>query len=295
MASSKKNEEAIVKEAPAGALTESDYDYGDDAGSGFENIGKADLRTPFIKQLQGLSPEVAESLVEGAKPGMFFNTATSDLYPAEPGLIVVPIAKTLHFVEWKQRAHGGGFVAAHAASSEQVAKVVAANGKKFGKLLTNPKDPNSTELIETHDMLVALLDPTGRIPTGDMAIFSFTSSKIKACRDWVTKMWSVKPEPGKKRFPFWAFRSRISGFKDPNQSKGVFFNTKVSPFMPDPTLAAKLGSEWKATLIQRQSEAKLFDTCKAFYEMWSTGEVKPDYESQKNTSGEAVGEDAVPF
>lgn len=292
----------IVKEETAGELALSEFDYGDDFGSGFENIGKDDLKTPFIKQLQALSPEVVEGTIEGARPGMFVNTATGELFPMETGLIVVPIAKTVRFIEWKQRKNGGGFVNMHEPTSEVVAKTIALNGKKFGKLLLNPKDENSTELIETHDMFVMLLDKTGTIPTGDAAVFSFTSTKIKAIKTWVTKMWSVKPDnnvqvaPGKqRRFPFHSFRSRISGFKDPNTSKGTFFNVKVEPFMPNPALALKLKSEWKATLIQRKSEARLYETALGFADMFKEGSIKADYESQTNAGGEATGDEDVPF
>lgn len=289
----------IVKEEPAGALA-TEFDYGEDAGQGFENIGKDDLKTPFIKQLQALSPEVAEGTVEGARPGMFINTATGELYPMETGLIVVPIAKTVRFIEWKQRKNGGGFVNMHEPTADIVAKTIAANGKKFGKLALNPKDENSTELIETHDMFVMLLDKTGTFPTGDAAVFSFTSSKIKAIKAWVTKMWSVKPDGPPKngkiqRFPFYAFRSKITGFKDPNQTKGVFYNVKVEPFMPNPALALKLKSEWKATLIQRKAESMLYETAQGFYQMFKEGAVKADYESQTNSSNEVEGDDSLPF
>lgn len=291
MASKKQDTSAITVEETVGALALDDF--GEFAGDGFQDVTKDDLKTPFIKQLQGLSPEVAESTVEGAKPGMFFNTATSELISMEPGFLCLPIEKQHHFVEWKSREAGGGFVATHKPDSDFVKKTFAHMGQKFGKLTT----PDGNELIESHDMFLMLLDETGFMPTGDAAIFSFTSTKINALRDWYTKMYTVKvprpagaPPPMKNgkplRPPMYAFRSRICGFKDPKTNKGVFFNVAVKPFVE---------GSWLNSIVRPNQERELLETARGFYDMFHAGDLKPDYQAQTAPSETTVGGESVPF
>lgn len=284
----------IQKDAPAGAIAQ----FGKYAGKGFEKTTAADLTTPFIRQLQGLSPQITDGL-EGAKLGMFVNTATGELIPMEKGILCVPIDKVHHYVEWRPRESGGGFVGTHTVNSPVVNAAIALNGgNKFGKLKTPAvdKDGQSTgfnELHESHDVFVMILNDAGNKPTGETAVFSFTSTKIKACRNWWTKMFTLKmplqadgnPSP---RPPLFAFRSRITGFKDPRTNKGVFFNVKVEPFVE---------GDWFASLLSESDpdQLKVLDTANAFQEAFGTGVVKPNYEQQSNPAAEdAAGED-VPF
>jgi hypothetical protein len=57
--------------------------FEDDASQGLGNISQQDLALPFLKILGQLSPEVNKrdgKHVEGAEPGMIFNSVTGDLY-----------------------------------------------------------------------------------------------------------------------------------------------------------------------------------------------------------------------
>ena len=56
--------------------------FGDDA-KGFENMTQDDLALPFVRILGQLSPQVTDGdakYIDGAKPGMIYNTVTSELY-----------------------------------------------------------------------------------------------------------------------------------------------------------------------------------------------------------------------
>src|SRR3972149_3423009 len=55
------------------------FDYGDDAGQGFENQDMSDRKLPIIELLQSNSPEVAESKGK-VYAGMFHNTVTGEFY-----------------------------------------------------------------------------------------------------------------------------------------------------------------------------------------------------------------------
>ena len=49
---------------------------------GFDNMTQDDLALPFVRILGQLSPQVTEGdskFIDGAKPGMIYNTVTSEL------------------------------------------------------------------------------------------------------------------------------------------------------------------------------------------------------------------------
>ena len=48
-----------------------------DAGAGLEHMDKEDFALPFLRLLASNSPEVSD--VEGARPGMFYNSVTGQL------------------------------------------------------------------------------------------------------------------------------------------------------------------------------------------------------------------------
>ena len=53
--------------------------FGDDAAKGFDNMTQDDLALPFVRILGQLSPQVTDGdakYIDGAKPGMIYNTVT---------------------------------------------------------------------------------------------------------------------------------------------------------------------------------------------------------------------------
>ena len=74
-----------------------------DAKVGQDNIGSQDLALPFLRILGQLSPQVNErdaKFVEGAKPGMIYNTVTNELYDGVKGISVIPCAYKREYIEW---------------------------------------------------------------------------------------------------------------------------------------------------------------------------------------------------
>jgi hypothetical protein len=70
---------------------------------------------PRLKILQPLSPEVQDGnnqYIDGAKPGMFYNTASGKLTPGQEGIIAVVIGHQKQTIEWMPREQGGGLVKA---------------------------------------------------------------------------------------------------------------------------------------------------------------------------------------
>lgn len=255
------------------------FNYGDDAGSGFETTTQSDLSIPFLSILQALSPVVTEGEIEGAKVGQLYNTVTKELIDGSAGINFLPCHKENAYVEWVPRSSGGGFVALHEASSDVVkAAIAAAGGKKNSKLVLE----NGNELIETYYMYGLVLNEEGNESTG-FAVLSFTSTKIKPYRDWTTSMYTLKGKP-----PLFANRAVIKTTKQKNDH-GTFYNFRVEP----------LKSTWVESLINPVEENALLQEAKGFREMVTSGLAKADFNSEKAASGgddaATVGADGIPF
>ena len=126
MAKAKKKDAIATKESAEMA----NYDYGDDAGGGFENQDEDDYQIPFLIVLQKGSPQCDPDNAaydKDAAPGMFMNTVSEELYDE----VTIVGAITEHcFTEWKPDR--GGFVGKHAKNSD-VVKLAKEQSEKFGK------------------------------------------------------------------------------------------------------------------------------------------------------------------
>jgi len=211
-------------------------DYGKYANRGFEDTTKDDYLIPFLKLLQGNSPEVedGEKQIKGAKAGMFMNSATQQMFDGEEGLIIVPCTREHCYTEWVPRDNGGGLVGRHAVDSDVVKKAKAKGA--FGKI----KLENGNELIETFYVYAMILDsadatePTGRV------VISFTSTKIKKYKRFRSTVSTVKGNP-----PMFSFILKLTSVPDQTK-KGKFKNFELVPIngsaedsMIDPTLNGK--------------------------------------------------------
>lgn len=142
------------------------------AGRGSDNFEKDDLTTPFLKILQKNSPQVDEdnaAYIEGAKAGMFYNTATGEVYPSP--VRVVPVAYMRDFLKWKDLDSGGGF---EGSVSREYAENLEQDER--GRFVVD----NDTYVEDTRVHFVIILTDTGPQP----AVLSLTSSMIKASRNW---------------------------------------------------------------------------------------------------------------
>ena len=276
----KTSESKAVAEAPKGGAVAT-YNYGEDAGAGFEKVTANDLLVPFFQVLQSNSPQVEDNNPPGSKAGGLFNSVTKDLYDPEKGIVVQPVHKDVVFIEWKPRDNGGGkgkgFVAIHQVDSEIVKKAIAAKGqghRVFGKL-----EHNGNELVETKSIYCQLLDEAGKDTIG-FGVLGFTSTKIKPHNQFITSMKMVKGAP-----PMFAFRAVVRTVKEKNE-KGTFFNFAVSPF----------GADWRACLIDPSTDEgkALILSGKEFRDMVLNGIAKADFASQDGEAGDASTKDA-PF
>ena len=102
MGNAKKTAVAKTEEKPL-ALA-GGYDYGGDAGAGFEGTKSSDLSIPFLNVLQSNSPAVAEGRL---KNGDIANSVTGEIYAGETGVPFQPVHHEHKFVKWRPRDAGG--------------------------------------------------------------------------------------------------------------------------------------------------------------------------------------------
>ena len=154
-------------------------DMQQDADAGFEEASGGDFSIPFLRILQDLSPqckERREEYVEGAKPGLFFNTVTQELSDV---VSIVPCHFKKSMVEWVPRDSGGGFVAEHPMGTEEGLE------RDGGKFIT--KDGN--DLIETAKHYVLIVSEDGDYMP---AVVMLTSTQLKKSRRWMSDMQRLK-------------------------------------------------------------------------------------------------------
>lgn len=258
-------------------LPSTGHDYGEEAGAGFEKTKSSELAIPFLGVLQSNSPQVEDNSPEGSKAGMLYNTVTRELIdPKDGGVVFLPCHYDTAYVEWVPRDSGGGFVGLHDAESDVVRQAIADNdGKAYGKLKVGDND-----LVETYYVYGLIMDDAGK-ESASFAVLSFSSTKIKPYRDWLTAMFTIKGKP-----PIFANRARLKTVKQKND-KGTFFNFQIDP----------LNQTWVKSLIDPKTEAGLLAEAKEFRTMVTSGMARAAFETERSTGDDpaAPAGDAAPF
>ena len=232
--------------------------FEEDAAKGLGNIGQQDLALPFLKILGQLSPEVNKrdgKYVEGAEPGMIYNSVSGELYDGAKGINVIPAFYKLEYVEWKDRGEGsGGPVAVHDSSSDIMSQTKA--DANFKDRLPNG---NYVEKTASHFVII-----TGDSPT--TALISMKSTQLKISRKWNSMMSGIKLK-GKNGLFTPASFSHIYRLKTTQMSndKGTWFGWDVS----------------KAGPI---TDTSLYQQAKTFSDNISKGSVKAKHGEEKKGS-----------
>jgi hypothetical protein len=169
--------------------------------AGFEGADSDAYAIPFLRILQSNSPQVnedEESYIDGAKPGMFFNTVSRKVYGKE--VKVIPIRYKRDFVEW--RPDRGGFAGNHGADPSLLEECTR-NERNQDVL------PNGNVLQDTRNHFVMIADS---IEDGPM-VFSLTSTGIRHSKNWMSSMVALRLENGKKPpmfYSIWELRTVIN-------------------------------------------------------------------------------------
>ena len=229
--------------------------FEEDAAKGLGKIGQEDLALPFLKILGQLSPEVNKrdgKYVEGAEPGMIFNSVSGDLYDGVKGIDVIPCFYKLEYIEWKDRGEGPGApVAIYDSSSDIMSKT---------KADANYKDrlPNGNYIEKTASHFVII---TGDSPS--TALISMKSTQLKISRKWNSMMSGIKLK-GKNGLYTPASFSHIYKLKTTQMSndKGTWFG-------------------WEVSKVGPVTDQSLYSQAKSFSENISKGSVKAKHGEDK--------------
>lgn len=253
------SKEVAVKDDPKLPAT---FDYGEDAGAGFEQLTRDDYTIPILDLLQAQSPEISTGSIEGAKPGMFIIRALGEVFDGKQGVAFVPCERQHAFVEWKPREAGGGIVDTYSPQNPMVVK------EKQKTPLGKIKLENGNDLIETFYVFGILSTPDGQ---QHQVVLPFTSTKIAAYKGMMTKARSVLvPLPDGRRInpPLFAHRFRLrSEFKEKNGYK--WFNLLT-------------GFDGKNAEEARINPATtLYQDARAFHQLVKQGAVKADTSRQE--------------
>ena len=229
--------------------------FEDDAAKGLGTIGQEDLALPFLKILGQLSPEVNKrdgKYVEGAEPGMIFNSVSGELYDGVKGIDVIPCFYKLEYIEWKDRGEGlGAPVAIYDSSSDIMSKT---------KPDANYKDrlPNGNYIEKTASHFVIV---SGDSPS--TALISMKSTQLKISRKWNSMMSGIKMKGANGMFTPASF-SHIYKLKTTQMSndKGTWFG-------------------WEVSKVGPVTDKGLYDQAKSFSDSISKGAVKAKHGEDK--------------
>ena len=229
--------------------------FEDDAAKGLGKISQEDLALPFLKILGQLSPEVNKrdgKYVEGAEPGMIFNSVSGELYDGVKGIDVIPCFYKLEYIEWKDRGEGLGAPIAIYDSSSDIMSKTKPDANYKDRLPTG----NYIEKTASHFVIVSGDSPS-------TALISMKSTQLKISRKWNSMMSGIKMKGANGMFTPASF-SHIYKLKTTQMSndKGTWFG-------------------WEVSKVGPVTDQSLYSQAKSFSENISKGSVKAKHGEDK--------------
>jgi len=179
--------------------------------TGFEGTSVETFKTPFLKILQALSPEMKKtdpSFIEGAQQGQFCNTATRELTDS----VEVVVLKIEHvLVVWKPSR--GGFVSRNPKGAEDRLVANREGMKKW--------DAEGNEIIDTIELFCLDINNPSNV-----FIFPLSKASVKHGRTFATRLRTLRING--KPVPTFAGVWRIRTMEDRND-KGAWFTIGGTP------------------------------------------------------------------
>ena len=290
--------------APAARQDVMVSDFGDEAGAGLEGTRLTEQVTPFLRMLQSNSPQLdpaSPEYIKGATQGMICNTATGEVWPGETGVDIMICAKDYHYGLWIPRDKGSGYRGNVPPEDPMIEETLARMTKKYGGsarfkfprfrdgMWTDPapKTRDTAEEVEAVEtgQLFALYAAPGALDAdmAQRAIVAFTSTSLPAYNGYVTRhmQWKYRQLNGLMLPPpLYAYRWNLSTVGTSN-AKGKFYVWKV-------TLRPEGARPIEALL---KPTDPLYLAGREFYQLYTAGRVKPDYDGASPTPGD----DPPPF
>jgi hypothetical protein len=210
---------AVATQDPKGTAVAT-FDYGEDAGVGFENVRAGDFKPSFVRVLQANSPQCVDQ-IPGCTPGKLWDNISGETFK---DILFVTAVRQHVYVAWKPRTEGGGGGQGFGGVFEPESETVVEGLKKFnseheskfekgedGKVIL-PKTPDGEfDLVETdYYHGVQFIEDSGAIYP---VTLPFSSTALPTSGKWFTTMGrQFIPQVNKPR-PLFAHLFRIGSAK----------------------------------------------------------------------------------
>lgn len=242
----------------------------DDAGKGFENTDKDSFAIPFLRILQGLSPQVNKAnpdFIKGAEQGNLFNTVSKEYFEAdEEGVNVVICHYDRKFTEWAPNR--GGFRGEHIPTASILSSATERIDDDGKRLLVLP---NGNSISDTRYHFALQLGEDG-ITTP--VLICMSSSGIKKSKRLMTELNGIKIKNSEGRMfspPLFYTIVNIKTVAESND-QGDWFNYDLS-------VVRQLD-------INDEADADIYLQAKAFRDSIAKGNVKVQHEDETMTDSE---------
>lgn len=294
----KKGALATLADLGAMAMDDAEQDLG---------FKKGDVALPFFRILQSNSPQVKRQnakFVEGAEAGMFYNTATNQIYPGmPPGIEVIPVHFTRQATLWiprkqdqQQGPSGGGFVRElPLAEALELLKSCTKNDKKKDITPADYKSPQGEnngglELVIAAMYYMMIVDRENRL--FENVAYPLTSTQLKKSRAWNALIQNarVKGPQGLFRPAMFGMTYNLTTVPEQNTS-GDWMGVKV--VKGSPLLEYKDG-QWAEGF---PGAATFYQAAKELQALVQEGRVtaKGDYDDENTGAGGGDNEDDGPL
>jgi hypothetical protein len=234
--------------------------FEEDAGGSFAGMNQDDFALPFLRLLTSTSPEVGE--LDGALPGMIYNSVTGELFDGKRGITVVPCAYVRQYIEWAPRGSGSGApIHIYPATSDILTKTNRVPGENKDYL----DNGNYIETTANHYVLVVGSDG---VPSP--ALIVMKSTQLKKSRKWNSMMQSVKLQGKNGLFtpPMYSQMYRLTTQPESND-KGKWYG-------------------WEVERIGTIEDQSVYAAAKAFAQSVSSGTVRGKVEAEGESAAAAA-------
>ena len=226
--------------------------FEEDASSSFAGMNQDDFALPFLRLLTNTSPEVGE--IDGALPGMIYNSVTGQLYDGKKGIQVIPCAYVRQYIEWAPRGSGSGApIHIYPSTSDILSRTHREPGENKDYL------DNGNYIENTANHYVMVINDSG-IP--EPALIVMKSTQLKKSRKWNSMMMSTKlmGKNGPYTPPMYSHLYRLTTQAESND-KGKWYGWEIEKIGP----------------IQDMNQ---YQAAKSFATQVSAGEVKVKHEGE---------------
>jgi hypothetical protein len=253
--------QAVTAAKTTGLVAAAEFD--DVSPVGLEKPRQEELKRSFLYLLQQGSRAAMKGspeYVDGAEPGMFFNTGSRRVYKT---VEFVPVHRALKFLEWVPIDAGGGFKGEYGPDDEYVNRF-RNKDNRFSAIKTD----QGTELVQTFELWALIGEPGFGLDDAELVNIPCTSIKIRAYNDWYDNARRLRYQNSAGVLvtpPIFSHRWHLTSVFEEKWKPSGAFNIRIGLAAP-----TKEGAFLRGSDPLRQEAASI-------YAMIEAGSVRADY------------------